>query len=201
MNSAARNTWMYSCLFFCFLAVAVPVQAAPVPVDGKYAVDYTQIVTIIKQTSGLRARVIALYLKLTHRERYTEDQIASLERKARLLCRTVKRFMETRRVGNRRRLVQASQARLNAAYRKLMSLLGEDPSSAPSGMHLISQEKPSGSMFPTASHDRPISVMVENHAKARPQTGLDKADIVYEVLVEGGITRFMAVYFDKAGVI
>ena len=44
---------------------------------------------------------------------------------------------------------------------------------------------------------RPISIMVENSEGARPQTGLDKANIVYEVLAEGGITRFLAIYYDK----
>ncbi len=37
-------------------------------------------------------------------------------------------------------------------------------------------------------------VMVENQAKARPQTGLNQADIVYEILAEGNITRFVAVF-------
>lgn len=41
---------------------------------------------------------------------------------------------------------------------------------------------------------RPIVVMVENSPAARPQTGLHEADIVYEVLAEGDITRFIAVY-------
>ncbi len=41
---------------------------------------------------------------------------------------------------------------------------------------------------------RPIAVMVENHPDARPQAGLADADLVYEALAEGGITRFMAVY-------
>lgn len=40
----------------------------------------------------------------------------------------------------------------------------------------------------------PLGIMVENHPDARPQSGLSKASIVYEVIVEGGITRFMAVY-------
>ncbi len=44
---------------------------------------------------------------------------------------------------------------------------------------------------------RPIAVMVENHPDARPQSGLDKADIVYETLAEGGITRFMGVYHSQ----
>lgn len=37
-------------------------------------------------------------------------------------------------------------------------------------------------------------VIIENHSQARPQTGLDKADMVYEILAEGGITRFAAFY-------
>lgn len=41
---------------------------------------------------------------------------------------------------------------------------------------------------------RPIAVMVENSPEARPQSGLSKANIVYEGITEGGITRFMAVY-------
>lgn len=49
----------------------------------------------------------------------------------------------------------------------------------------------------------PLAVMIENHPDARPQAGLAMADIVYEAIVEGGITRFMAVYSsqdaDKVG--
>ena len=41
---------------------------------------------------------------------------------------------------------------------------------------------------------RAIAIMVNNHPKARPQSGLSKADMVYEVLAEGEITRFLAVY-------
>lgn len=42
---------------------------------------------------------------------------------------------------------------------------------------------------------RPLTVMIENHADARPQSGLSKADIIYEAVAEGGITRFLAVYY------
>jgi hypothetical protein len=41
---------------------------------------------------------------------------------------------------------------------------------------------------------RPMMFMVENQAKARPQDGLHRADVVYEILAEGEITRFVAVY-------
>lgn len=40
----------------------------------------------------------------------------------------------------------------------------------------------------------PFCVLVENHPKARPQTGLADAELVYEVPVEGGYTRFLALY-------
>jgi hypothetical protein len=39
-----------------------------------------------------------------------------------------------------------------------------------------------------------LAVMIENQADARPQTGLTQADVVYEALAEGGITRFIAVF-------
>ncbi len=41
---------------------------------------------------------------------------------------------------------------------------------------------------------RPVSVMINNHPAARPQSGLTKADIVYEVLAEGNITRLLAIF-------
>ncbi|MFN2747940.1 MULTISPECIES: DUF3048 domain-containing protein [Bacillus] len=41
---------------------------------------------------------------------------------------------------------------------------------------------------------RPIAVVVNNHSKARPQSGLSKADIVIEALAEGRITRFLAIF-------
>jgi hypothetical protein len=40
----------------------------------------------------------------------------------------------------------------------------------------------------------PLAVIVENHPDARPQSGLQGADIVYEALAEGGITRFLAIF-------
>jgi hypothetical protein len=39
-----------------------------------------------------------------------------------------------------------------------------------------------------------LAIMIENQADARPQSGLSGADVVYEALAEGGITRFIAVY-------
>ena len=48
---------------------------------------------------------------------------------------------------------------------------------------------------------RPMAIMIENHNQARPQSGLFAADIVYEMPVEGGITRFMGLYTKLPGLI
>lgn len=42
---------------------------------------------------------------------------------------------------------------------------------------------------------RPVAITIDNYKGARPQSGLDKADIVYEIPVEGGITRYLAIFF------
>lgn len=38
------------------------------------------------------------------------------------------------------------------------------------------------------------AIMIENSPDARPQSGLQQADVVYEAIAEGGITRFAALY-------
>ena len=40
-------------------------------------------------------------------------------------------------------------------------------------------------------------VMINNAPQARPQSGLDSADIVYEVLAEGSITRLVGLYHSQ----
>jgi hypothetical protein len=42
-----------------------------------------------------------------------------------------------------------------------------------------------------------VTVKVDNAPEARPQSGLDKADVVIEEKVEGGITRFLAVFHSQ----
>lgn len=57
-----------------------------------------------------------------------------------------------------------------------------------------------GAMYSKPERDiwegrRPLTVSIENHVDARPQSGLSSADIVYEVVAEGGITRFLSVFY------
>ena len=42
---------------------------------------------------------------------------------------------------------------------------------------------------------RPAIAIIENHADSRPPSGLSKADVVYEIVAEGGITRFLGVFY------
>ncbi len=39
-----------------------------------------------------------------------------------------------------------------------------------------------------------VTVKIENSPASRPQAGLDKADVVFEAVVEGGQTRFLSVF-------
>jgi hypothetical protein len=48
-----------------------------------------------------------------------------------------------------------------------------------------------------ATRLRPLSIKIENSAPSRPQSGLDMADVVYETVTEGGITRFNAIFQSK----
>lgn len=44
--------------------------------------------------------------------------------------------------------------------------------------------------------DRPIAVMIDNHSGAWPQAALNDTYLVYEIVVEGGETRLMALFKD-----
>ena len=39
-----------------------------------------------------------------------------------------------------------------------------------------------------------LAAKIDNHVEARPQVGLDRTDIVFEELVEGGLSRYVAVW-------
>ena len=54
-------------------------------------------------------------------------------------------------------------------------------------------------LYQDISGKRPIAVMFNNLKQALPQIGISKADVLYEVVAEGGITRIMGVYQDLEG--
>lgn len=67
----------------------------------------------------------------------------------------------------------------------------------PQGMNPLTGEI---GMREEAAGKRPVAVMVNNLKKALPQYGIAAADIIYEMPVEAGITRLMAVYADYGNV-
>lgn len=80
------------------------------------------------------------------------------------------------------------------------SPVGENPSQE-TGNGQQKEEEEVEEIFPltgtpgeTATDKRPFAVVINNDVKARPQSGLHKADIVYEVLAEGDITRLLAIF-------
>ncbi len=68
---------------------------------------------------------------------------------------------------------------------------GENPSSE------TEFYRPQDSVPVNAMLARPIAVTIDNSSSARPQSGLDQAGLVYEVPVEGGVTRYLAVFFHE----
>ena len=44
---------------------------------------------------------------------------------------------------------------------------------------------------------RVLAFKIDNNINARPQSGLQEADSVFEILVEGGMTRFLAFFLDN----
>ena len=57
---------------------------------------------------------------------------------------------------------------------------------------------PKGEGYPEG--ERGVAVMISNVKPALPQSGLNAADLVYEMVTEGGITRLMAVYRDRTAI-
>ena len=49
-------------------------------------------------------------------------------------------------------------------------------------------------IFDLNSDDRPIAYMIDNNRNAQPQSSINKAFVVYEIIVEGNETRLMAIF-------
>ena len=44
-------------------------------------------------------------------------------------------------------------------------------------------------------NSKPLGIMINNYTDARPQAGLTSADVIYEIVAEGGITRYLAFFY------
>lgn len=113
----------------------------------------------------------------------------------------------------RRYLSRISMSLLLAACLLIVPACGKEPalngaaSQIPSGniTQELPEEEPPEIIAPYRSPltglpleeqptQRPLAIMINNAPAARPQSGLGEADIVYEVLAEGGITRLVAIF-------
>ena len=57
-----------------------------------------------------------------------------------------------------------------------------------------------GEELQEVTENRPYAIMINNTAKAVPQCGISQADIIYEIIAEGSVTRFMAIFDDLSDV-
>jgi hypothetical protein len=75
---------------------------------------------------------------------------------------------------------------------QLLQISSSDPKDQPCPLN--------GKMYTKQERDawekrRPLAVMIENSPDARPQSGLVKADVIFEAMAEGGVTRFMGLFY------
>jgi len=88
---------------------------------------------------------------------------------------------------------EAPEEVLPGGMRKLLDATGPKTEACPlNGQKFTKAEKKAW------EKRRPLLVMIENHQESRPQSGLSFADITYEAVAEGGITRLMAIYYCDA---
>ena len=57
-----------------------------------------------------------------------------------------------------------------------------------------------GEALDEVNDSRPVAIMINNLSKAVPQCGISQADMIYEIIAEGSVTRFMAIFHDLSEV-
>jgi len=71
----------------------------------------------------------------------------------------------------------------------------DEPAESPPPGHMLS-ELTGLYIREEIANQRPFAVVINNENQALPQSGLMQADIIYEVLAEGSITRLVAIFQD-----
>jgi hypothetical protein len=78
----------------------------------------------------------------------------------------------------------------------VVSIIKQEPKPEPKPTTVASLL--SGLQVDPSVNQRPITgIMIENSMDARPQSGLNKADVVFEAVAEGGITRYLTLFLDN----
>lgn len=77
------------------------------------------------------------------------------------------------------------------------------PTAEPTEPPVLYRNPLTGEALDAPEEGRVFAVMINNHSAALPQSGVGGADIIYEILAEGGVTRMMALFThpEDAGVI
>lgn len=87
----------------------------------------------------------------------------------------------------------------------VLKVVGENSSQVVNGQDSMKEATEPGVPTPKtlAGDSRPVAIMIDNHIDAMPQAGLLEADIIYEIIVEGGESRLMLILqnedLDKIG--
>lgn len=70
----------------------------------------------------------------------------------------------------------------------------EEPQDEPPQTPLVEEKSDIDEKWLELPRQRNLVVIIDNDINARPQSGLEQTDIIYELPIEEGATRFMAVY-------
>jgi hypothetical protein len=70
----------------------------------------------------------------------------------------------------------------------------EEPMEEPEEGSLLYREPFTGKLSEEEKWARPVLATINNHPHARPQSGISQADIIYEFMAEGNVTRFLALF-------
>lgn len=86
---------------------------------------------------------------------------------------------------------------LGVAYIDRTGLGAEGKGDLSGAVHLVTSPLTGLDITETTARLPVISSMISNSYDARPQSGLDKAGVVFEAIAEGGITRYLALFQDE----
>ena len=86
---------------------------------------------------------------------------------------------------------QTAEAETTAAETTMEE--GPNPNEITGNINMLTGQEISDSVL----NSRPFAVMIENSPDARPQSGIINADVLFEAVDEGGVTRFVSVFSSK----
>lgn len=73
-------------------------------------------------------------------------------------------------------------------------IMKENPDEQPSPDEILTHSPFTGEQLVPPANRRTVMAVINNHPDARPQTGVTEADMVFEMIAEYDITRFLALY-------